>query len=309
MTHPPPSPLAERTVLNLLEQIAPGSALLHFELLPGSLSNYTHLVEARRPEGDDFKLVLRRYAVFGGYDRAEKARREFKTLELVSQHGIPVPQPLLLDKSGAVLGSPGIVTGFVPGSLVADIPSDWRGWAQRLAVMLARIHAVPCGDDARRFLLDANAEASWVVRAESAPGYMQSFPGGVELWQALRELYPGIRAVLPSLVHIDYWSGNILWQGDEISAVLDWEEAAYGDPAIDVAYARMHMALEGSEVAADEFLAAYEVEAGGRVEDLGFWELAAAVRPMFDAPGWQVTESPRRDRLQRFIAVAYKRAA
>ncbi len=75
--------------------------------------------------------------------------------------------------------------------------------------------------------------------------YMQDFPGGAEVWATLKDLFPSMKPVPPALVHIDYWSGNILWKEGEISAVLDWEEAACGDPIIDVAYARMNMFLMG----------------------------------------------------------------
>ena len=101
----------------LLERIMPGSSLLKIELLPGSFSNHTHLVEIRLPNGDLCEIVVRRYKVFGDYDRGEKAHREFKTFELLSKHQVPAPEPLLLDESGKLLGSPGIVTRFVEGIL------------------------------------------------------------------------------------------------------------------------------------------------------------------------------------------------
>jgi aminoglycoside phosphotransferase (APT) family kinase protein len=308
MVRPPPSPLSDEAVLALLKEVAPGSALLNVELLPGSLSNYTHLVRARMLTGDELDLVLRRYAVFGDYDRGEKARREFKAIELAHAEGIPTPEPILLDEGGAILGSPGIVAGFVVGSLRMDPPPNALAWAREMAVTLAHIHAVPCGPEGRRFLLDANAEASWFARSADAPAYMAAFPGGEQVWQIFRDLYPRRKAVKPGLVHIDYWPGNILWLGDTISAVLDWEEAAWGDPAIDVAYARMHLALIGFPAPMDQFLSAYETGTGQPLANLGLWELAAAVRPMFDAEGWEVTKFPKRERLQDFVAAATKRA-
>jgi aminoglycoside phosphotransferase (APT) family kinase protein len=83
--------------------------------------------------------------------------------------------------------------------------------------------------------------------------------------------------------------------------MLDWEEAAWGDPGIDVAYARMNMLLMGLADAADAFLHTYEAESGRMVENLGFWELAAAVRPMFDPGDWRVDIAPRMILLQQFI--------
>ena len=299
--------LQEEMILALLERVAPGSSLLNVELLPGSFSNHTHLVEARLSNGKSYKIVVRRYKIFGEYDRGEKARREFKTFELLNQHQVPAPQALLLDETGDILGSPGIVTRFVDGSLMLEAPSDAMDWARKLAGMLAKIHAIPCGKDEQSFLLKGNAEATWFLKYDVAPKYMQDYPDGADVWQTLRELYPNIRDVPSALLHLDYWSGNILWYKNEISAVLDWEEAAYGDPAIDVAYARMNMFLMSLPNAADEFLRVYESDMGHKVENLGFWELAASVRPMTDPVDWKVTDMPGLNILLKFIEAAKKR--
>ena len=283
------------------------------ELLPGSFSNHTHLVEARLPGGETLKCVVRRYQVFGDYDRGQKARREFKAFELMNRSGIPSPEPLYLDDTGLLLGAPGIVTRFVEGRLELDAPPEPLPWARKLAVMLAKIHAIPLNEASRSFLLDANAEATWFLRAEAAPEYMRVFPAcgttagtgnGLELWETMKSLYPSLRPAPPALVHIDYWPGNILWQEGEISSVLDWEEAACGDSAIDVAYARMNMFLMGLPEAAEAFLRTYEAESGRKTENLAFWELAAAVRPMVDPADWEVDREPKGGRFLQFMQAA-----
>ena len=300
--------LQEEIALPLLARVMPGSSLLNVELLPGSFSNHTHRVEVRLPDRNLHRIVVRRYKIFGDYDRGEKARREFKTFELLNQNRVPAPQVLLLDETGEILGAPGIVTGFVEGSLLFEAPANVMDWARKLARMLAKIHSIPCGKEERSFLLKGNSEASWFLKYDSPPTYMQEYPGGADLWEMLQELYPNIRAVPPSLLHIDYWSGNILWHKNEISAVLDWEEAAYGDPAIDVAYARMNMFLMGLMEAADEFLRVYESATGRKIENLGFWELAASVRPMIDPIDWKVDATTGMNILLQFIESAKQRA-
>lgn len=299
--------LPRETVLILLNKIAPGSRMQSVELLAGSFSNHTHLVEADLPDGRPLKLVVRRYQEYGGYDRGEKARREFKAFELIHAHGIPGPEALLLDDSGEILGVPGIVTRFVPGALQLEAPAESLPWARKLAVMLARIHAIPLDRQAHSFLLVANSEATWFLQSDKVPEFMQKFPGGTRLWQALNERYDSLPRVTPALVHIDYWVGNVLWEAGEISAVLDWEEAAWGDPVIDVAYARMNMCLMGLPDAADEFLQAYEQESGRKVENLGFWEMAAAARPMDDPQAWEVEQEPKAARFQNFVEEAILR--
>jgi aminoglycoside phosphotransferase (APT) family kinase protein len=309
MSKNPVPPLTPEILHTLLDHIAPGSSLLTFNLLPGSFSNSTHIVEACRADGSDLKIVVRRYALFGDYDLGEKARREFKTFETLHRNGIPAPEPLYLDQTGAVLGTPGIVTRFVKGSLRMDMPADPLDWSRKLAVVLARIHSIPCAEDEQDFLLNGNSEATWFLKSNSPPQFMKDYPGGAQLWQTIRDAFPSIRAVLPVFLHIDYWSGNILWHENEISAVLDWEEASRGDPAVDVGHARMNIALMGLPQAADEFLRVYESEAGRKLENLGFWELAASARPMVDPENWIVTETGGLDAgtFRKFIEDAKRR--
>jgi hypothetical protein len=88
MTRPLDS-LPQETVLSIVAKIAPGSRLQSVELLPGSFSNHTHVVEASLPDGEPLKLVVRRYQVYGDYDRGEKARREFKAFELINDQASP----------------------------------------------------------------------------------------------------------------------------------------------------------------------------------------------------------------------------
>jgi len=298
--------LPNETALDILEKIAPASRLRSVELLAGSFSNHTHLVEASLPDGGTLRLVVRRYQEYGDYDRGEKARREFKAFELIRACGIPGPEALLLDDTGEILGVPGIVTRFVPGALRLDAPDEPLPWARSLAVMLAKIHAIPLDEHARSFLLEANREATWFLEGDSAPKFMRKFASGAGLWQALHERYDSLRPVKPALVHIDYWVGNVLWEAGEISAVLDWEEAACGDPVIDVAYARMNMYLMSLPEAADEFLRVYESQTGHKAENLGFWEMAAAARPM-DAPeAWRLDQEIIAGMFQQFLEQAMK---
>src|SRR5262249_37498948 len=116
------SPLSSEVVQRLLYVIEPGSAPLTIEELPGSFSNSTHLVMAQTKAGTPLPLVVRRYAVFGDYDRGEKARREFKTYQLLQKHNLPAPRPILLDDTGDILGTPGIVTSYMEGKLLMSPP-------------------------------------------------------------------------------------------------------------------------------------------------------------------------------------------
>ena len=283
----------------VLSEISPGSRLVAIRLATGSYSNFTHIVTALDPINAEFSIVVRRYQAFGNYDRGQKAHREFAALEYACQNGIPAPHPLYLDDTGDLLGTPGIVTRYVPGKQIQS-PVDPLPWARGLAETLARIHTVPVDIAPRGLLLDANNEATWFLHSGQIPDFMQAHPDGEHLWQHVHRGFPRLEPVPSTLVHVDYWPGNILWDGGRISAVVDWEEAALGDPAIDVAYCRMDILLRGFHKAADEFLHAYENAVGHRLKNLCFWELAAAARPMFSPQGW-VDQSPAKERFAQFI--------
>lgn len=298
---------SEHTARRVLGILTPGNDFTSISIPDGSFSNFTHVLETRRKDGNVYKVVVRRYRIFGNYDRGEKARREFKTFELLNRYQVLAPQALLLDESGDTLGSPGIVVSFVPGNPKMDTISDPTDWARKLAHTLAKIHSIPCGEEEQSFLLKRNTEATWFLNSERPPVYMQEYPGGSEVWHLLRDQFPKVRPVSPVLLHLDYWSGNILWHEDEISAVIDWEEAAYGDPAVDVGYALMNMMMMGLPDAAEDFLRIYESETGKKLENLGFWELSAAVRPMINPHNWQIDRSPGQDIFLEFIEAAKKK--
>jgi aminoglycoside phosphotransferase (APT) family kinase protein len=275
--------------------------VLSVDPLAGSYSNCSHVVVVEKLDRRRDRIVVRRYAA-GGEEPRRKAVREFRALEMLRGYAdVPAPEPLLLDADGALLGSPGIVTRFVDGAIVPAHPESAQ-WARRCTVtarVLARIHAVPVDPSIDEYLMDVDSEAVWFL-AGGFPEYMRAHPRGPAVWQAVATMREHLTAVDRTLVHVDYWSGNILWDGDRISAVVDCEEAGCGDPAVDVAYCVMEFALEGLSTAAVDFVDEYERASGRRLANLGYWKLAAAARPMLDIDAW-MTAPAMAERFDRFI--------
>ena len=300
----------------LISRLAGGARLIEAQPLPGSFSNETTLLTLETAV-DRQHVVVRRYAVFGSYDRGTKADREFRTLALCQEHDVPAPKPLLLDTSGALLGTPGIVTSFVPGRHIIR-PADEAAWVAELAHTLARIHGIPLTAAELSFLLDGNEEVTWFLKGGKVTEAMAGHPDGVAVWHAVNDLWPSIEPAPAALMHVDFWTGNLLWQDRQLTAVLDWEEASFGDPGYDVAYLRLELAMLGTEALADAFLAAYVQESGRPVLNLAFWELAAAARFMPDPDGmipeWQALQAGAYEataihqNFRTFLASALERA-
>lgn len=64
-------------------------------------------------------------------------------------------------------------------------------------------------------------------------------PGHAQLHQKLAAELPA-RCAHPTLVHGDYRLANMLFDGPELAAVIDWEIWSVGDPRIDLAWLLMH---------------------------------------------------------------------
>jgi aminoglycoside phosphotransferase (APT) family kinase protein len=98
-------------------------------------------------------------------------------------------------------------------------------------------------------------------------------------------------------LHGDVWPGNLLWRRGRLQAVIDWEDAAIGDPLADLANARLELFIAQGEDAmaalTRHYLALSEIDAAA----LPLWDLWAALRPIAGLPGWGLAPEVER-RLQ-----------
>ena len=259
---------------SIIQAVAPGHRLLSSTPAAAAYTNSVHILHCVSPSGNETRLAVKRMT---DDPDPERATADFHGLRIARKHGIPAPEPLYLDVTGDLLGLPGIVTGFIEGEQVSR-PEDVRSWAVDIARMLLRVHDISPSPEDRSHIYDGRWMGLYFLR-DSWPETMAGHPLTVPIFEAVLELRAGLRRVRPVFLHMDYWPGNILWSRGRISGLVDWDAASYGDPALDVGYFRMNMYLRGIKEAADIFLDYYEAESGP-VENLGFWELACAARPL-----------------------------
>jgi aminoglycoside phosphotransferase (APT) family kinase protein len=257
----------------LAEKVAPGSRLVRSWELKGGVSAQVTAFELERADGPTERLVVRRH---GPRDLARNphiASDEFRLLEVVRSAGVPAPAPRYLDVDGDLLGQPCLVVAYVDGEPGTGREPDL---VEQLATVLAQIHAVA-----------ATADVSFVRKR------------------------PPLRAErnVPVLLHGDFWPGNTLWRDGRLVAVLDWEDAAVGDPLADVANTRLELLWALGSEAMEEFTSRYAAAAPAvQLADLWHWDRWAARRVETRIADWGLdagTELRMRSQLDWFLERAF----
>jgi aminoglycoside phosphotransferase (APT) family kinase protein len=246
-------------------------------------------------------LVLRTDApsrVAASHGRAE----EYALLKLAQAAGVAVPEPLWLCTDAAVIGRAFYLMRRVPGvaaghRIVKDVslggPHD--ALAERLGQELARIHAVTphtvkrLAPERSFDFLPPSSPAPGLDRVQLYRRYLDEFgdPHPVLEW-GLRWLELNSRpAGEITLVHQDFRTGNYLVDEQGLTAILDWEFCAWGDPMSDIGWFCAKCwrfgAVDreaGGIAARAPFYCGYEAASGRRIDSAAvhYWEVAAHVR-------------------------------
>ncbi|HYH12789.1 MAG TPA: phosphotransferase, partial [Thermomicrobiales bacterium] len=114
------------------------------------------------------------------------------------------------------------------------------------------------------------------------------------------------------LLHGDYWPGNILWRDGDIAAVLDWEDAAIGDPVADLAGSRLELLWKFGPEVMESFTTHYLSRTTIDLADLPLWELTSASGAAAHMSAWGLDaaiEAEMREKAWWFMEQARQRLA
>lgn len=225
-------------------------------------------------------LVIRRYASRISWwrrDDPHKAERETLLLPWLTAQGIPVPR--IYGHEDGPLGEIVItvhVTGEAWWARSEEMADAIEPYIDEFARLLSVIHTLEPPEAIRRVLPTVS-----LGEVLDEMQRIASEANDSELLGTTQRLLPLVNSkeeLTPRLLHGDYHFANVLLKEDRISAVLDWEYSALGDPRWDVMNAYVAMAEFGAEEAAKRFLQTYERYSGLSLEDVSLWRSVVALQ-------------------------------
>lgn len=167
--------------------------------------------------------------------------RQARILQALAPTDVPVPTVRASEAPTDAAGQAWFAMDLVPGESLEPVLDDppvepmlAAARMRRAAEVLPRLHGVPLEVlpvDSEPFT-PADELARWIRTMNAVPDEL--VPHGDELRERLSAAVP--EAIEPVLVHGDYRLGNILSQGEEPAALIDWEIWSPGDPRVELGW-------------------------------------------------------------------------
>ena len=273
----------------------PGAEVASLRRLAGGASCRVYAFDLEE-KGAVRSLVLRLDAAGGGTQGSR--REEYALLAAARRAGVTVPAVHFAGTEADGLGGAFFVMDLVPGEALARrLLRDERYAGARAALPrqigreLARTHSIdvaqeplaflaaraPGGDDPRRFALAEVERYRQLLDAFSAD---QPYPLLRLAQRWLERHAPAVARA--AVVHGDFRVGNVMFDEEGLTAVLDWELSHVGDPVEDLGWLCVKTWRFGNDklaaggLCSREDLVRFYEEAGGGVCDaasLRWWEL------------------------------------
>jgi aminoglycoside phosphotransferase (APT) family kinase protein len=196
-------------------------------------------------------------------------------------------------------------------------PADPIHFVTQIADQLAILHSIRVNP----------AELDLPQQAQTLSAKLQQRPATLDhslqegrIRDTLEAVWPLPAIGAPTLLHGDFWPGNLLWQAGKLAAIIDWEDAMIGNPLSDFATTRLDMLWIFGRDALRAFSQRYQevthFEDDFALHQLPYWDLVAALRPASRlavwAEGWpelgrpDITEATMRQAHRWFVDQAFE---
>ena len=203
-----------------------------FQVLPGGHSGLTYRVSTSGPDVV-IKAVPEGQRSIGRHDMLRQAT----ILQALGGTDVPVPRIVTVDDTEPAWFAMEFVAGESLEPVLDDPAVDpvlAAARMRRAAEVLPRLHAVDLATipGIGEPLSPADELARWALTLDAVPAELAE--GGDKLLALLEADIPD--PVTPTLVHGDYRLGNIMSQGLEPVALIDWEIWSAGDPRVELGW-------------------------------------------------------------------------
>lgn len=233
--------------------------------------------------GMSYQLVLLKVLVAGQYrelvmrwsekgESREALEKEYKLLKILFDKNILVPEVYFQDYSKKLFRYSYMIMSYIDGE--PDFKLSQKNLVQQMASFLAHIHLETFHNEfliSQSFKDIANRELSHNIKSPN------NTLSEAEIRKKLLS-FDFNEINTPTLLHGDYWPGNILWRNGKLVGVVDWEDSFLGNPLYDLAIARLELSWIFSLDIMDEFTRAYLSLNNLNISQLAFWDLWAALR-------------------------------
>lgn len=276
----------------VIDVLGPGSRVTRARRLRLGGWHVNHALDVVDAAGRTQRLVLRRWARPGwkADDPDYTVQRETRVLELLRSTQAPAPVIVAADPVGARCDVPAMLLTRLAGHPPRRADTDADEFCRQLAETLAEIHNV---DGAAQGQLDAYR--LYYDRARASPAAWM--PATLVWRQATAAVHQPPPPTAMTMIHRDYHPENTLWFRRRLTGVVDWTQASWGPPALDLGHMRWNLVADHGQAVADRFLACYRATIGATFDDQPYWDLVSLLDLLLDGddPG-----DIERDDLRRF---------
>ncbi|MET7283625.1 aminoglycoside phosphotransferase family protein [Kribbella sp. NPDC005582] len=216
---------------------------------------------------------------------------------LAKRSGVVAPGLVAVDPAGEQCEWPSLLMTHLPGRVVLDD----EGVEERLPVLarqLVAIHGVQPRERPKSFVTLSTAETAVV-------------PAGADWSEAIDVIRRPAPAYVGRFLHRDFQPGNVLFEGQRITGVVDWAGTSWGPAELDVSHCSTNLALLHGPEWGLRFAEAYQ-EAGGELANRRYWfvrdalaaseEISRVSQPWREAGRMELTTACLEQRLSNYIA-------
>ncbi|MFD9625775.1 phosphotransferase family protein [Peribacillus muralis] len=285
----------------LIQKLDRGNKLLRAWEIKGGISAQVTGLEILQPSGTIVRVIVRQHGENDLKRNPNIAADEYKLLEILTNEGLSAPRPYYFGQGGAIFTNPCLIIEYIEGSPEFS-PSDLPDYIFQLAATLVKIHCFECEHLDLSFL--PRQEEQYVKMVAAKKVNMDETLNQGLIRDVLKTTIPFSSLNKDVILHGDYWPGNILFIENKLASVIDWEDAALGDPLADLANGQLEILFLFGMAAMADFTHQYiSLMPGLNLSHLPFWQLYAALR-LASFPKWGLEKSKEnimRERHSSFV--------